>query len=495
MKTFLAAVLLLVVGYFWYGRLLERTFGVSPERPVPANTLNDGIDFLPMGWCRAFLIQLLNIAGLGPVFGAVLGALWGPVAFLWIVFGGLFIGGVHDFIAGYMSLRHDGANLPTLIGTYLGGRVRKAMVALTLVLLMVVGVLFVMGPARILADIGLSLQATPPGTGSASEAALTPVPWYGNMTFWIIIVFIYYFLATLLPIDQIIGRVYPVFGAGLLLMVLLISFQILSGRLPIPELTLLNLHPRGTPIWPIMMVTIACGAVSGFHATQAPMIARTLTSEKVACRVFYGSMLAETFIALVWAAAAMGFCHGSTQELMQKLGPKSEAVLVVKGIAMNLGPTGLLLALLGVVALPITTGDTAFRAARLILAEGLGFEQKSIKNRLLICIPMFILGVLMCRLSFGLLWQYLSWLNQALAAVTLWAATVYLHKNGRNWLLTGIPALFMTAVAFCYILIEGNIGFGMAQTPANFIGGTLAMIAFALVLFRKKPAISSPGLS
>ena len=529
MMTFLISCLLLAVAYVVYGNLLENWLGVDESRPVPSRTHFDGVDFVPMSWPRAFLIQLLNIAGLGPVFGAVMGALFGPVAFLWIVFGGIFIGATHDFVAAFVSMRENGASLTELIGRYLGKPVRIIMTALTLVLLMLVGVAFVLGPARIMADVcgsgaiqtasaltpessgidspmpatittaaitttvsttAASAPVSPlppnPVTGSASHATLpggipAPVvpasaPLFATTSFWAVVIFLYYILATLLPIDQLIGRIYPVFGAALLIKAVLVTVLILTGRLVVPELTLENLHPEHLPVWPVMMITIACGAISGFHATQSPLMVRVLTSERYTRRVFFGAMLVESFIALVWAAAAMGFVKGSTIELARILGPKGDAVVLVKSIGEMLGPLGIPLVLLGVVALPVTTGDTAYRSARLIIADALGLEQKSFGSRLLICVPMFLLGVALCQLDFKIIWKYFAWLNQTLAVFTLWAITVWLKRNGKPVLITAVPAVFMSMVVISYIVNDPKTGFGLSMPVSVTISGLCAAL-------------------
>jgi carbon starvation protein CstA len=539
MITFLVSCALLGLAYVVYGSFLERYLGVDSQRPVPCDTHFDGVDYVPLPWHRALLIQLLNIAGLGPVFGAVMGALFGPVAFVWIVFGGIFIGAVHDFTAAFVSMREGGASLTTIIGTYLGQPVRLFMTGLTLVLLVLVGVAFVLGPARILADLCGSgtvqtaamltpetvessatgslarqtatvaggqvaapntlSQGLPQATSSPTEAAsplaavtntqattgtvtataATPspaAPFYATTTFWAGIIFMYYILATLLPIDQLIGRIYPVFGGALLIKAFLVTGLIVTGRLIVPELTFANLHPEGAPIWPVMMITIACGAVSGFHATQSPMMARVLTSERYARPVFFGAMLIESFIALVWAAAAMGFAKGNTGELARLLGPKGDAVVIVKSIGELLGVVGVPLVLLGVVALPITTGDTAFRSARLIIADALGFEQKSLHRRFLICIPLFLAGLWLCQMDFKVIWKYFAWLNQCLSVFTLWAVTVWLKRQGKSPLLTGIPAVFMSMAVLSYILSDAKTGFGLSMPISLVLSGSCAAV-------------------
>lgn len=517
MITFFVSVVLLLGAYHLYGSFLDRVLDIDPHRSMPCQTKFDGVDFVPLPWWRVYLIQLLNIAGLGPVFGAIMGALWGPVVFLWIVLGGIFAGAVHDYVAACISIREGGLSLTGIIEKYLGRPVLRVMLVLTLVLLVMVGVLFVMGPARILADLcatghlGSAAVLTPeaaetpeagPATSTAASSAAGPAgnpavgpaashagapapatvsdtaPFYTHALFWGAVIFVYYFAATLLPIDALIGRIYPFFGASLLVMVAMIIWEIVNGRLVIPELTLANLHPAGAPIWPMMMVTVACGAISGFHATQSPMMARTIESEGYADRVFYGAMLTESLIALVWAAAAIGLFHGDTGLLKAALGPKNEAVLVVKQIAALLGPTGFVLILLGVVALPVTTGDTAFRSARLILADLLAIDQKSAGKRLAIMAPLFGIALWLTTTNFATIWTYFAWMNQTLSVFTLWACTVYLRQQGRNHYVTMIPAIFMTMVVTSYILIDAKAGFGASP----WLGTTLGLIAAVICL-------------
>lgn len=496
MITFCLSSLLLLAAYFVYGAYLDRTLGIDRNRQVPAIANQDGVDYIPMPWPRVFLIQLLNIAGLGPIFGAIAGALWGPVVFLWIVFGGIFIGAVHDYISGYISLRSNGAGLPEIIGTYLGNGPKRVMILLVMVLLVMVGAVFVMGPAKILADMNVpgtsetagssasGAQLEDPFARGASETSTVPSSAERGLLakplFWAVLIFTYYLLATLLPIDQLIGRIYPIFGLALLMMVVLIVYRMFSGIWVIPELTLENLHPAGTPIWPVMMITVACGAISGFHATQSPMMARTITGEGFARRVFFGAMLAETFIALVWAAAAIAICHGSTAELQKMLGPSGDAVVVVRAVGNTLGHWGMIFVLLGVVALPVTTGDTAFRSARLILAELTGLTQKPFLNRILLSLPLFLIGGWLCTIDFGVVWRYFAWLNQTLSVFTLWACTVYLRRLGRNYWITLIPAAFMSIVASVFILTNPKLGFGLAPLPGFALG--LLFTAFCLFL-------------
>ena len=512
MITFLFSVAFLIVSYFVYGAYLDRALGIDPQREMPCKTRYDGVDYVPIPTWRVFLIQLLNIAGLGPVFGAIMGALWGPVVFIWIVLGGVFIGGVHDYVSAHISVREGGISLTGIIQTYLGKNVLRVMLVMVMALLVMVGAVFVMGPARIMADLFLTGEVTSaaamspdlPGSTAASgttqvapgsaSPALSPSPaspdlkpFYATPVFWSIVIFIYYTLATLLPIDALIGRVYPFFGAAMLAMVAMIIWEVFDGTLVLPELSLQNLHPNGIGIWPVMMVTVTCGAISGFHATQSPMMARTLESERYSRGVFYGAMLTETLIALVWAGAAIGLFHGSTIDLKAALGAKNEAVNIVRAVGHLLGNWGTILILLGVVALPITTGDTAFRSARLILADLLSLDQKCIGKRLMISIPVFLIAFCLTMAKFDVIWGYFSWLNQTISVFTLWACTVYLRSNKRNYFITMLPALFMTAMCSSYIVIDAKTGFGMTPLIGNIAGALMAAACAWFALARPAP--------
>ncbi len=451
----------LVVGYCLYGRLTERVF--SPDdRKTPALTRQDGVDFVPMATWKAFLVQLLNIAGTGPIFGALMGACFGPVVFLWIIFGAVLGGGVHDYMSGMISERHDGASIAELSGIYLGGAAKWFMRAFSILLLVLTGTVFVTSPAALLARL--------------TPGAL-------NGTFWIVVILIYYVLATLLPIDKIIGRLYPVFGIVLLVMAAGILGGILFRGYSVPEITLQNLHPANLPVWPYMFVTVACGAISGFHATQSPMVAKCIRSEKLGRRIFYGAMISESVIALVWAAAGVAF-YGATGGLHNALSSLGQSGVVYDISTGMLGPVGGVLAIVGVIACPITSGDTAFRSARLILAEMTGLDQKSIRSRLLITLPLLAVGAALTQLDFNVLWRYFSWSNQTLAMISLWVATAYLLKTGtRPWasLLTALPAAFMSAVSMTYILMARE-GFRLSASIAYPAGAIFAAALFLVYL-------------
>lgn len=462
MITFWASIVILLVGYALYGAFVEKVFAPQTDRATPAVRLNDGVDYVPIDWKRDFLIQLLNIAGLGPIFGAIQGALWGPVAFIWIVLGGIFAGAVHDYLVGMISIRHDGANLPTIVGNYLGSKMKKFVNIFTVVVLILVGTVFMTGPAQLLAK-------------------LTPA--HLTYTFWLGVILAYYILATILPVDKIIGRIYPLFGAILIIMAVGVIGGIIAGGYRIPELTLANLHPQGAPLWPLLFITIACGAISGFHATQSPIIARCLENERYGRRVFYGAMISESIIALIWAAAAMTF-FGTTGGLAAGLKNLGGPAGVVNQASFTLlGTVGGVLAVLGVVVLPVTSGDTAFRAARLTIAEFLNLKQGPIINRYKIAVPIFAVGFILSQIDFTIVWRYFAWSNQTLAMIALWTAALYLVRQGRfHWIAT-LPATFMTAVSITYIL-QAPEGLHLSTNISYPVGLTAAFLALAAFLWR-----------
>ena len=433
MISLISALAVLLIGFLFYGKLTEKVF--SPDdRETPAIRINDGVDCVPMKTWKAFLVQLLNIAGTGPIFGALMGACFGPIVFLWIIFGAVLGAAVHDYMTGMISSRHDGKSIAEPSGIYLGSAAKWIMRVFSVVLLLLTGTVFVNSPAALLARL--------------TPGAL-------NTTFWIVVILVYYIIATLVPIDKVIGKIYPVFGIILIVMAVSIVVGIFVGGYTIPEISLQNLHPDNLPVWPFMFITVACGAISGFHATQSPMIAKCITSEKEGRKVFYGAMIAESVIALVWAAGGVAF-YGTTQLLGSALSDMGQSGVVYDISTGMLGTVGGILAVVGVVVCPITSGDTAFRSARLILAEWTKLDQKAIKNRLIITIPLLGMGALLTQLDFNVLWRYFSWSNQTLAMVSLWVATSYLLKTNKNKLsslLTALPASFMSAVSLTYILL------------------------------------------
>ena len=469
MISLLLSMAVLVVGYMVYSRIVDRVFGPD-DRQTPAIAVNDGVDCVPMKPWRAYLVQLLNIAGTGPIFGPLMGAVFGPVVFLWIVLGSILGGAVHDYMSGMISSRHGGSSIAELSGLYLGNAAKWIMRIFSVVLLVLCGVVFVTSPAGLLDKL---------------------TPDWMNGTFWAVVILAYYLLATLLPIDKVIGKLYPVFGVLLVTMAVAVIGGIVfsGGKFTIPEISLANLHPEGTPVWPYMFITVACGAMSGFHATQSPMIAKCITSEKQGRKIFYGAMIGESVIALVWAAAGVAF-YGATQILNDAL--KAGASNVVYDISKGvLGTVGGILAIVGVIVCPITSGDTAFRSARLILAETFHLEQKSIRNRLLITIPLLMTGGLLTWFAvtnsngFQIVWRYFSWSNQTLAMISLWVATAYLLRTGKSIhssLLTALPATFMSAVSLTYILMAGE-GFSLSASIAYPAGIVFAAAVFLVYIY------------
>lgn len=462
MITFTLCLLALIAGYFLYGRVVERIFGPD-DRKTPALTRTDGVDYIPMSTWKIFMIQFLNIAGLGPIFGAIMGAKFGTASYLWIVLGSIFAGAVHDYLSGMLSMRHDGESLPELIGRYLGVTTKQVMRVFSVILMVLVGSVFVAGPAGLLANL---------------------TPEVLDTTFWIVVVFLYYVLATMLPIDKIIGKIYPLFALALLFMAVGILVMLYVNHPALPELWdgLQNTHPDAShlPIFPIMFVSIACGAISGFHATQSPLMARCMKSERHGRPVFYGAMITEGIVALIWAAAATYFFHENGME-------ETNAAVIVDAVTKDwLGTVGGVLAVLGVIAAPITSGDTAFRSARLIVADFLGLEQKSIRKRLYICVPMFLaaIGLLLYSLrdaqGFDMIWRYFAWSNQTLAVFTLWALSIYMLQKKKPYVITLLPALFMTMVCATYIFVAPE-GFGLSYSVSLLIGSIVTLIC--LVLF------------
>ena len=471
MVTFSVALVLLVLGYVVYGGFVNRIFAPDSKRTTPAVAMNDGVDYMPMPTWKIFMIQFLNIAGLGPIFGAIMGAQFGTASYLWIVIGTLLAGAVHDFFSGCLSIRNGGANLPELIGKYLGTSAKTVMNVLSIVLMVLVGAVFVSGPAELLAGM--------------TPAAL-------NVNFWIVVIFLYYVLATLLPIDKIIGRIYPVFAIALLFMAVGVLVMLYVKQPALPEMWQgFGTKYDKSPIFPMMFVSIACGAISGFHATQSPLMARCMTNEKHCRPIFYGDMVTEGIVALVWAAAATWFFgeHGTvdTATGMSYSGAKVATMISKEW----LGTIGGIVAILGIVAAPITSGDTALRSARLIIADFLHMEQKSIKRRLLICIPLFLItaATLVYSLAdadgFKIIWRYFAWCNQTLSVFTLWAITVYLVREKKPYIITLIPALFMTCVSVTYICIARE-GFQLPSVLSYVIGGVavLATLTFFVLWLR-----------
>lgn len=484
MFSFLVSLVALVAGYFIYGRVVEKVFGVDSSRKTPAITKADGVDYIPMPAWKVYMIQFLNIAGTGPIFGAIMGAKFGPSAYLWIVFGCIFAGAVHDYMTGMLSIRNNGAGLPDLVGEYLGKGTKTFILAFSIIVLMLVGTVFVFSPALILGDIA----------GDGSKIAIMA---------WVGVIFLYYLLATLMPIDKIIGRIYPVFSFALLFMAVALMVCLFVKWPALPEIWdgLGNLGESkgllsGQPVFPCLFITIACGAVSGFHATQSPLMARCVADEKLGRPVFYGAMITEGIVALIWATVASWFFYGGGAA---EVGPSLSAAapeVVVKVSEDWLGILGGILAILGVVAAPITSGDTAFRSARLIVADFLHLPQKPIRNRLIISIPLFILASFLLWYNiadedgFNVIWRYFGWANQTLAVFMLWTATAYLvkYRGGMSFILTLLPAAFMTAVCVTYLCVA-KIGLNLPVTWNWYIGIStfvLSLAVFSILYMRRK---------
>ena len=469
MITFFISFVALVLGYLFYGKFVSKVFAPD-DRKTPAVVINDGIDYVPMPNWKIFMIQFLNIAGTGPIFGAIMGAKFGPAAYLWIILGCIFAGATHDFFSGMLSMRNNGADLPALIGKYLGKTPRNVMLVFSVVLLIMVGTVFVYSPAEILGHLS------------------------GGSLLWIIVIFAYYVVATMLPIDKIIGKIYPIFSFSLLFMAVALIVILLIKMPVLPELWdgLGNMAKEQDPsftdnIFPCLFITIACGAISGFHATQSPLMARCLKSEKMGRPIFYGSMITEGLVALVWATVAMWFFYDSPtpgyEQLAAAKGFHTSAPMVVTTVCQDwLGMLGGVLAILGVVAAPITSGDTAFRSARLIVASALKLNQKPKMNRLYVCLPIFVVSIALLSWQssnpdgFNVIWQYFGWSNQTLSVFTLWAITVYLVRKNKPYVITLLPALFMTGVCSTYLFISKQ-AFGLQEDLAYYLGILTVIIA------------------
>ena len=448
MISFLLCLAILVGGYFVYGKIVDNTFGPD-DRETPAVRINDGVDYVVMPQWKLFLVQLLNIAGLGPIFGAMQGALWGPVVFLWITFGTIFAGGVHDYFSGMMSERNEGASIAEVTGKYLGPVMQNIMRVFSVVLLIMVGTVFAVGPAGLIVTLCKN--------GGMSGVLTTTL-------FWLIIILVYYFIATFISIDAIIGKIYPVFGICLIIMAVGVIFGIFTNpAYTIPEIwaNFSNMHPSNTPIWSFMFITVACGAISGFHSTQSPLMARCMKSEKQGHFVFYGAMVCEGVIALIWAAAGCALytiTDGKMTGLAEALSAGQSAA-IYDVCLKTMGNVGVALAMIGVVICPITSGDTAFRSARLTLSDWLKIDQDSYVNRLKLCIPVLGVGSFLGIgnalgfINYTVIWRYFSWTNQTLAMIVLWAASMYLFKEKKNYWITAVPATFMSAVSATYFVL------------------------------------------
>lgn len=464
MVTFLSCLTVLIASYFLYGKFLDRLTSIDGDAEVPSQRLYDGVDYMPLPRWRIFLIQLLNIAGTGPIFGAILGACYGPVAFLWITIGGVLFGAMHDYMSGVISLRNDGKSLSEIIGKYLGGGMHKLTTVVIPLLMVLVGGVFIVTPSQILAD-------------------KTAIPYL----VWVAVIIVYYIVATVLPIDKIIGKIYPIFGAALIAMAVMLFGVIIFGDYEIPELTsFANMHYNAEhlPIIPTLFISIACGAISGFHATQSPLMARCMTSERQSRPIFFGAMVSESIIALVWAAVAMAFFGGveALNDYMQANG-NNAGVAVSLICDTTLGRVGSILAIMGVVIAPITSGDTAFRSARLILADMLHYDQKPVFKRLVVSAPLFAMGVGIAFMEFDVIWRYFAWSNQALSVITLWMITSWLMRRGSCWsIIALVPAIAMTYVCSSFFFVSGQfVGLG-AVTEAYVYGGAVTAVIAGLMI-------------
>ena len=491
MVSFLLCLALLIIGYLTYGKVVDNTFGPD-DRETPAVRINDGVDYVVMPQWKLFLVQLLNIAGLGPIFGAMQGALWGPVVFLWITFGTIFAGGVHDYFSGMLSERNDGASISEICGIYLGNGMKTVMRIFSVVLLVMVGTVFAVGPAGLIVTL-------------FKNGGFTGV--ITNTEMWLWIILAYYFIATFLSIDKIIGKIYPIFGICLIIMAIGVAGGIFTNaNYVIPELwtNFYNMEPTGKPIWSFMFITVACGAISGFHATQSPLMARCMKSERQGHMVFYGAMVCEGVIALIWAAAGCSIyevVQGKSTGL-QAILANGQSAAIYDVCSKTMGGIGVALAMLGVIACPITSGDTAFRSARLTLADWFKVDQESYKNRLIFCVPLLLVGAFVGHLDYAIVWRYFSWTNQTLAMIVLWAASMYLFQQKKNYWITAVPATFMSAVSATYFVL-GDECLGQFLNSKDASGATIynttvaypVGIIFAIVLLaifiratKKQPA-------
>ncbi|MCE7587986.1 carbon starvation protein A [Vibrio fluvialis] len=475
MLWFLTCVAALIGGYFIYGAFVEKVFGINEKRQTPAHTKTDGVDYVPMSTPKVYLVQLLNIAGVGPIFGPIMGALYGPAAMLWIVIGCIFAGATHDYFSGMLSIRNGGASVPSLSGRYLGNGAKHFMNIFAIVLLLV-GVVFVSAPAGMITNL-------------INEQTSMTV----SMSTMVVIIFAYYIIATIVPVDKIIGRFYPLFGAllifmsvGLITAIAVSSEHQILGGFEVSDM-LQNMNPNDMPLWPALFITIACGAISGFHATQSPLMARCIENEKNGRFVFYGAMIGEGIIALIWCAIALSF-FGSLDSLSEAVKNGGPGNVVYSASFGLLGVFGGIIAFLGVVILPITSGDTAFRSSRLILAEYFNMEQKTLRNRLLMAMPLFVIGGILTQVDFGIIWRYFGFANQTTAVMMLWTASAYLLRHNKLHWITTIPAAFMTTVCIAFILNNSSLGFGMPMQISTIIGviATLAITLYVIKISKGK---------
>ena len=474
MISFFICLALLIGGYFVYGKIVENTFAPD-DRETPAVRINDGVDYVVMPKWKLFLVQLLNIAGLGPIFGAMQGALWGPVVFLWITFGTIFAGGVHDYFSGMLSERNDGASISEVCGIYLGGVMKNVMRVFSVVLLVMVGTVFAVGPAGLIVTL-------------LKNGGVTGMITSSEMWLWIILA--YYFIATFISIDKIIGRIYPLFGICLIIM----AVGVICGIFIHPEFTIpeiwshfYNMHPKGTPVWSFMFITVACGAISGFHSTQSPLMARCMKSEKQGHFVFYGAMVAEGVIALIWAAAGCAIYEvsGGLSTGLSAVLASGQSAAIYDVCIKTMGSVGVALAMIGVILCPITSGDTAFRSARLVLADWFKIDQNKFSKRLILCVPLLAVGAFVGHLDYSIVWRYFSWTNQTLAMIVLWTASMYLFREKKNYWITAVPATFMSAVSMTYFFCAPEC-LHLSTTIAYPVGLVLAALFLGIFIYATK---------
>lgn len=477
MISFIICLLLLIGGYFVYGKVVDNTFAPD-DRETPAVKINDGVDYVVMPQWKLFLVQLLNIAGLGPIFGAMQGALWGPIVFLWITFGTIFAGGVHDYFSGMLSERNEGASISEVCGIYMGGVMKNIMRVFSVVLLVMVGTVFAVGPA------GLIVTLFKNGNVGGIVA---------NTEFWLWIILLYYFIATFISIDKIIGKVYPIFGICLIIMAVGVAFGIFTkSEYVIPEIwaNFHSMNPKGTPVWSFMFITVACGAISGFHATQSPLMARCMKSERQGHFVFYGAMVCEGVIALIWAAAGCSIYEvtGGLNTGLEAILANGQSAAIYDVCAKTMGGIGVALAMVGVIVCPITSGDTAFRSARLVLADWFKVDQAKYSKRLILCVPLLAVGAIIGHLDYTVVWRYFSWSNQTLAMLVLWTASMYLFKERKNYWITAVPATFMSAVSMTYFFCAPEC-LNLSTAIAYPIGIVLAAVFLGIFIYatRKQP--------
>ena len=474
MISFFICLALLIGGYFVYGKIVENTFAPD-DRETPAVRINDGVDYVVMPKWKLFLVQLLNIAGLGPIFGAMQGALWGPVVFLWITFGTIFAGGVHDYFSGMLSERNDGASISEVCGIYLGGVMKNVMRVFSVVLLVMVGTVFAVGPAGLIVTL-------------LKNGGVTGMLTSSEMWLWIILA--YYFIATFISIDKIIGRIYPLFGICLIIMAVGVIFGIfIHPEFTIPEIWshFYNMHPKGTPVWSFMFITVACGDISGFHSTQSPLMARCMKSEKQGHFVFYGAMVAEGVIALIWAAAGCAIYEvsGGLSTGLSAVLASGQSAAIYDVCIKTMGSVGVALAMIGVIVCPITSGDTAFRSARLVLADWFKIDQNKFSKRLILCVPLLAVGAFVGHLDYSIVWRYFSWTNQTLAMIVLWTASMYLFREKKNYWITAVPATFMSAVSMTYFFCAPEC-LHLSTTIAYPVGLVLAALFLGIFIYATK---------